>query len=302
MPTQIAALEVDELTTAIAGLEIDYVRTSGEQDACHMTAGEAADVKLSTGRMGFSTISYVEVPRDTTVVGLITSAPTGGSWCGVDTKVGALHIYGPGTPFVGINPRGFAATFLVAPTDVIAEAAHGFGLGDPDPWTSVEPLADQATVLRLKEALWQATAEPSLICDATGRRLILDTAAVLVAADGTVPSGADRRLDSRRIVLDCIAFVDSTGSHQPTMTELCRAACASESRVRQAFVEVLDAPPTQFFRYRLLSRLREQLLHADPSHESVTRIASSLGVTQLGRIAGRYYRLYRELPSDTLHH
>ena len=56
----------------------------------------------------------------------------------------------------------------------------------------------------------------------------------------------------------------------------------------------------QYFQYRLLSRLRDELVQADPAVESVTRIASSLGVTQLGRIAGRYRRLFDELPSDTL--
>ena len=47
------------------------------------------------------------------------------------------------------------------------------------------------------------------------------------------------------------------------MSELCRAANASESSVRQAFVEVFDMAPTQYFQYRLLSMLRIELLRAD---------------------------------------
>ena len=300
MPIQIEALEVDEFTTAIAGLEVDYVRTKGEQDACRMTASDGDGVRLSTGRMGFSTISSVEIPRDTMAISLITSAPPGGSWCGVRAEVGSLNFYGPGTPFVGVNPAGFGATFLVTPTEVLRRAASSLRLGDLSIPQSVEPLADRPDVLRLKELLWRVTIDPALMDDPEEHRRLIDSAATSVATEGTVPSSADRRLNSRRIVLDCVDFVDSTDSHQPSMSELCRAACASESRVRQAFVEVLDSPPTQFLQYRLLSRLREQLLHADPAAQSVTRIASSLGVTQLGRIAGRYRRLYHELPSETL--
>jgi methylphosphotriester-DNA--protein-cysteine methyltransferase len=153
----------------------------------------------------------------------------------------------------------------------------------------------------LKTALWRVTSDPDLMDDPVERGWLLDSAVTAMAAGrGRTRSRDERRLDSKRIVLDCIEFVDATECHQPTMSELCRAACASQSRVRQAFVEVLDTPPIQFFQYRLLSRLRDELLQADPANESVTRIASSLGVTQLGRIAGRYRRLFDELPSETL--
>jgi AraC-like DNA-binding protein len=300
MPVQIEALEVDQFTTAIAGLEVDYVRTGSEHDACRMTAGHDAEVRLSTGRMGFSTLSYVEVPHDITVISLITSAPPGGSWCGVSTEVGSLNVYGPGTPFVGVNPAGICATFLVTPTSVLTQSAYDLRLGDLSIPRSVVPLADQPHVLRLKQALWRLTVDPGQMDDPTERKQLIDSAVMSIATKDAICSAADRRLDSRRIVLDCINFVESTQSLQPSMSELCRAACASESRVRQAFVEVLDTPPTQFFQYRLLSQLREQLLHADPRAQSVSRIASSLGVTQLGRIAGRYRRLYEELPSETL--
>lgn len=109
-----------------------------------------------------------------------------------------------------------------------------------------------------------------------------------------------RRLDSRKIVSDAIEFVETNGTHQPTIDELCRAAHASESRVRLAFVEVVGVPPSQYFQRRLLSRLRNDLLDGDPVTTSVTEIATALGVSQFGRMAGRYREAYGELPSETL--
>ncbi len=301
MPIEIEALEVDGFTTAIAGLDIDYVRTGAESDPCRMTCSGSGDVMLSTGRMGFSAFSHVEVPQGTAVVSLITSTPPGGSWCGVDTAVGMLNVYGPGTPFAGINPAGLSATFLVTSTETIERVADTFGAGILRFSRSVRPLAERPEVRRLTTALHGLTARPELMDDPAQRARLLDLAATAIVADGgSDRARADRRLDSKKIVRDCIDYADSSGSSQPSMSELCRAAFASESRVRHAFVEIFDIPPTQYFQARLLSRLRNELVLADPAISSVTWIASSLGVTQLGRIAGRYRRLFGEVPSETL--
>jgi AraC-like DNA-binding protein len=301
MPTVIEAVEVDELTGAIAGLEVDYVRTGAERGVCRMSCSPVDDVMITTGRMGFSTISHLEIPEHLTVFSLVTSAPAGSSWCGVEPTSGTVTAYGPGTPFVGINPAGLGATLLVAWNERLEHAAIDLGVAGVGASRCVEPIGPNPAVDALRTALWRMTAMPDLMDDPVERGWLLDAAVTAMAASqGSGRAREERRLDSKRIVLDCIEFVNATGCHQPTMGELCRAACASQSRVRQAFVEVLDSPPMQFFQYRLLSRLRDELLHADPSTDNVTRIASSLGVTQLGRIAGRYHRLFQEHPSETL--
>jgi AraC family transcriptional regulator, ethanolamine operon transcriptional activator len=299
MPTHIEALEVDDFTAAVAGLETDYVRTGKGDGPCRMTNAGTDVAQLSTGSMGFSAISQTDVPDDLVVFSLITAAPPGSVWCGVEITVGQVNVYGPGTSFVGVNPVGLGATFLAVHTGAIERAAADLGVSPVVP-SSVQPLGSRPSVERFRRAMWQASVHPEVFDHARPMSELL-AAAVDVLADTDSTSAVERRrLDSRKIVVACVDFVETTGRHQPSMTELRRAACASESRVRQAFVEILDAPPTQYFQYRLLSRLRDELLLADPERDTVTRIASSLGVTQLGRIAGRYRRLFDELPSDTL--
>lgn len=300
---QVEALEVDGFKGAVAGLEIEYVRTDTGHGPCRTTCAGTDTTMVSVGSMGFSAIAQTTIPKDRSVFALVTEAPAGATFCGVELEVGDLHFYGPGMPFIGTDPDGLGVTLLVTSTDSIMGAADVLGTGDTTMGWSTSALPRGPAVERLSSFLTQLTLSPETMDDAEATELATELAANALTADAAhrrVPAGT--RLNSRKIVRDAIDFAESTKTFQPTMSQLCRAACASESRVRQAFVEVLDAPPTQYFRYRLLSKLRGDLLSADPTVDSVTHIASSLGVTQLGRVAGRYRGLYDELPSDTLRH
>ena len=301
MVFQVEALEVDGFESAVAGLEVEYVRTDAGHGPCRTTCAGAGDTMASVGSMGFSAIAQTAIPNDRAVFLLVSEAPPGAAYCGVELDVGQLHFYGPGMPFIGIEPAGLGVTLLVTSTASIMGAADVLETGDAMMGWSTSALPGGPAVKRLSSFLAQLSLSPEMMDDVGATELAAELAANALTADTAhrrEPAGT--RLNSRKIVRDAIDFAESTKTFQPTMSQLCRAACASESRVRQAFVDVLDAPPTQYFRYRLLSRLRADLLSADSTNDSVTHIASSLGVTQLGRVAGRYRGLYDELPSDTL--
>jgi AraC-like DNA-binding protein len=299
MPFTVEADEVDNFTTAVAGLTIDYVRTDRGHGPSRSTCADSSEGQLSIGSMGFSAIASTEVPKNLVVFALITSAPPGAVWCGQALDVGQLYVYGPGTDFHAIEPAGLSATMLIVPTAVVEQRAEGFG--DPLLNRSVEPLGERDEVARLRRFLREAIAQPTLMDDARWSHGIADVG-MRVLLDDRAPRSSVRsgRLDSRSIVSDAIDFVEATRTFQPTIPELCRAACASESRIRQAFVDVVGMSPIRYFHYRLLNRLRNELTLADPSVESVTSIETLLGVSQLGRIAGRYKQAFDELPSDTL--
>jgi AraC-like DNA-binding protein len=299
MPFTVEADEVDNFVTAVAGLTIDYVRTDRGHGPSRTTCAGSSEGQLSIGSMGFSAIANTEVPSNLVVFALITSAPTGAVWCGQQLNVGQLYAYGPGTVFHALEPAGLSATMLTVPTASVQQRAEGFG--DPLLNRSVEPLGERDEVERMRRFLREATAQPTLMDDVRWSQGIADVG-VRVLLEDRAPRGSVRsgRLDSRSIVSDSIDFVEATRTFQPTISELCRAASASESRIRQAFVDVVGMSPIRYFQYRLLNRLRNELTLADPSVESVTSIETLLGVSQLGRIAGRYKQAFDELPSDTL--
>lgn len=300
MVEQVEVTEVDELSTSIAGLDIEYVRTDRGVGPNRVTFVETDDLVVSLGRMGFSVTASTEIPGGLVVIGLITRAVAGGVWCGGQLEAGQLFVLTPGTTFVANEPSGLAATLVCAPLDSLATVGLELGIGEPLLRHGVEPVSRRPATDRLVADLWAATARPDLVAHVPASASLLESAAGALADAAGRPVAATRRLDRSKIVSDCLEFVESSGSSQPSMTELCRAAHASASSVRQAFVEVFDMPPTQYFQHRLLSTLRIELLRADPHDETVTQVASSLGVTHFGRTSGRYRAVFGEVPSQTL--
>jgi len=296
---EVRAFEAEEFATAIPGVDVEYVRTGPGSSPCRMTVAGTDDAQLSVGSMGFSAIARSEIPGNVGVFVLITAVPVGGRYCGIELGVGQLFFYAPGTSFVGVEAIGLEASILTVPTDSMHRAAEV--LADTVAKRSVQPLPRDPAVERLASLLASVSLRPECMDDAQRVEHLLEAAIGALTADPSVgrdPTG--RRLASRRIVVRSIDYVESTQTYQPTMGQLCRAASTSKSRLRQAFVDMYEMPPTKYFQHRLLSRLRDELLPADPSSSSVTDIASSLGIAEFGRLSGRYRGAFGELPSATL--
>lgn len=295
----VQAEEVDSFVTAVAGLTIDYVRTDRGHGPSRTTCAGSREAQLSIGSMGFSAIASTEVPSDLVVFALITSAPSGSLWCGQEINSGQVYAYSPGTVFHAIEPAGLSATMLTVPTDAVEH--HAQGVGDPFLNTSVGPLDEGDAVERFRTLLRVSMSQPTLMDDARWSRHVTDAGTRLLLRDRAPRCNvSSRRLDSRSVVSDSIAFVEATRTFRPTLSELCLAACVSESRLRQAFVDVVGEPPSRYFQYRLLNRLRIQLVSAGPDGASVSSIAAELGVSHFSRLAASYKRVFGELPSETL--
>ncbi len=63
--------------------------------------------------------------------------------------------------------------------------------------------------------------------------------------------------------------------------------------------KVLRMGPVRYLRYRQLNVIRRQLCWGDPS-SSVTHVMQSVGISDMGRVAGEYKALFGETPSQTV--
>lgn len=115
--------------------------------------------------------------------------------------------------------------------------------------------------------------------------------------DSLIQSGSDHyRLV--RCADDFLALLEPGSPFD--IDELARSLGVSRRTVFHAYKKILGVGPSRYFELMRLHSLRARLRRARPEEASVTRLATDLGFSELGRLAGRYRDVFGEGPSDTL--
>ena len=121
----------------------------------------------------------------------------------------------------------------------------------------------------------------------------------LAEADRPMPARDPRSISSRHVVHQCLDYADAV-ERIPSISELCLAANVSERRLRKAFVEEYELPPSRFFRQWALGLAHQRLASVDDDPHTVTNVAMDLGFSHLGRFSAHYKVVYGATPSTTL--
>ncbi len=94
-------------------------------------------------------------------------------------------------------------------------------------------------------------------------------------------------------------FIDENAGEDLTFDDLVAASGVGARTLSRAFPAFTGLTPMAYLRQVRMQRVRADLLNAGPG-DSVTAILTRWGVTQFGRFATEYHRIYGERPSATL--
>ena len=82
--------------------------------------------------------------------------------------------------------------------------------------------------------------------------------------------------------------------------ELAKRVGVSQRTLENAFQDSFGIPPAKYLRRRRLNQVRRALQRSSSKATTITKIGSSWGFTELGRMAVEYRALFGESPSETL--
>ncbi len=97
-----------------------------------------------------------------------------------------------------------------------------------------------------------------------------------------------------------ITYLNESPYDNPSISELCNIAGASQRTLEYAFNETYEFGPKEYIRKNLLNRVREVLRNANPAKTKVQDVAHRYGFLHLGHFGSDYKKLFQELPSETL--
>ena len=294
--------DAEMYASSIPGFDIEVTRT-GHGDGPNLTRRTPLkDGLLSSGSIGFPMLGKAKIGENTVLINLITSAPPGSRWCGIDLEPGTVMLYGPGAPHTGISPVGFGFSFVAMNVQAIEETADRLEMKLDLPKMGRVRTLNPTPEVRSLTRILSLVGEPLDSTESSEPHHLDALHAAVAALSIESPAhevGAGARIDSRHVVHVCIEFADAI-ERVPTIPEMCLVAHVSERRLRDAFTDLFGLPPIRYFRFRSLAQARRTLADAEPSDRTVSGIASNLGFQNFGRFARQYKATYSELPSETL--
>jgi AraC-like DNA-binding protein len=249
-------------------------------------------------------LSRTTIPDDMILMAYIRSATPGSRWCEIDLKPGTVVVYAPAAEHTARNLPGLDFMFAITNQRRLDEHAEQLGIRiEAPPRGEVHRLArtpktDLVGPVFSTFADSAATGEwPSTVCGDDVLRAMTHALSEEVRVQRI---GSTNRIDSRRVVNACIDYAHSV-QRLPSISELCLVAHVSERRLREAFTDEYDMPPTRYFRAWALGQAHRRLLRRGAHAETVTEVAVGLGFDHLGRFSGHYKKIYGQGPATTLH-
>ena len=292
---EVGISDVDELGLVLPGARFGLARVDRGTDATRINSGFHPGVSGHEMDFGFSVLGGGAIDDSTLIVGMPTAvgpAPT--LWDGVEVSVGDVFVYGPGSVHHCFDGEGLIAEVLCLDYESLRETAEVLGadIGDWDnrqSWAG-DPGWPGGTILDVGSELDPGADAGALL-----------SSVALTLSSASFDGGSRRALSSTEIVGRCFEYLETTGSWFPSIAELCKAVGSSERRLRQAFIDRFDRPPSQVLRTRALSAVRQALCERTLHPTTVSIVATDHGFRHLGDFGRYYYAAFGETPSQTLH-
>ncbi|MEU8777003.1 helix-turn-helix domain-containing protein [Streptomyces sp. NPDC048606] len=139
-----------------------------------------------------------------------------------------------------------------------------------------------------------------LVVDAAARLLAATVLAVFPTDARPDPVLADTRDATPETVRRAVAFIESRPASEIGPAEMAAAAGVTPRALQYAFRRHLGTTPTAYLRRVRLALAHADLVAADPSRDTVTRIAARWGFHHQGRFSAAYREAYGTLPRSTL--
>lgn len=106
---------------------------------------------------------------------------------------------------------------------------------------------------------------------------------------------------SRVVLRKAEAFIDANIATPITKSDIARAAGVSVSTLARMFQTQHGVTPMAYVRNRRMRLIHQELVAADPTTTTVTRVLRGRGVTNNGRFAAEYRKAFGVTPYETLH-
>jgi AraC-like DNA-binding protein len=287
----LVAADVDGVNVALPGIELDFSRTDRGVGNTNFRSWHHSGVSIHHATVGFSMVGQGVISNSTlAMVTPLRAAAIPTRWEGEEAHEGEYNIYGPGAGHYAVDSAGSELSIVCADIRALEATAETLGRELPD--------LDGRRVTRQgpPKAIFSAVFT-ELDDGGDGAQVLRQ---IVNAVSATSRDNSSRRgIRSTEIVGRVNDHLEASGAWFPPIVDLCIASAVSERRLRSAFIDCYDMPPSRYLRSRALSSAHQILRQRSPEWDSVSAIALAHGFRHLSNFALYYRQTYGSAPSET---
>jgi AraC family transcriptional regulator, ethanolamine operon transcriptional activator len=301
----------DEFAQDIRGAEVTIVLTGPSHIGWRIERFQSGELLLQFAVEAGERVLYGRAAP--TLLGFATRAsfdPVGERMNGRPFGPCDFAVMPPGADFLFSCSKPHEWIAVSLPVDSMLQQGHP--LGDEQA-LCLSPVSTLITVppalcQRFREAAFAArtalrfsatSADDSRTGDVAGP--VIDAlAAAIQGRTGPHDAPPDRLRDDERLVHGALRLAATDDLRGPPIDEIAEALGVGERTLLRAFENVLGMSTSQFLKKWKLNIVRREIVANPDKYQTVTHLLVEHGITELGRFAGEYRRLFAETPSATI--
>jgi AraC family ethanolamine operon transcriptional activator len=231
-------------------------------------------------------------------------------WRGQHSDSNSIQIYQSSSELeLMTNPRFEAIDISISEGDFNA-LIHNQGFPDLDEMIGAREMVicDPAIMYRLRKVLQSICQVSASDAEALEQNARLQTlirqevpyllAQALLSSDIPVCKAAPNRRN--RALKAAIEYTRANTKQATSVGDFCRKTGFNERTLQRAFLDAYGMTPKTYMQAFRLNCAYKCLSKNGPTNKRITEIAANFGFWHMSQFAADYYRLFNELPSETL--
>lgn len=110
----------------------------------------------------------------------------------------------------------------------------------------------------------------------------------------------ERTKNNERLLSRALDYIHSESLQSLTVSNVVNNIHASSRSIQYCFSDLLGISPKKYLVRLRLNAIRNELKESSPSEKTITKIANSYGVINIGRFKQDYEKFFNETPRETL--
>ncbi|MEP3046518.1 MAG: helix-turn-helix domain-containing protein [Roseibium sp.] len=222
-------------------------------------------------------------------------------WQGSDTSSSHLLSFGSSDAFEGVSNSGFSGTTVSISESYAENLADRLGLDVPDALrnsSDIDTNGGNGRLDVLRSKTEQVFANSHLVKSADDDEEIVGNLLLAANADreSSVRGGANARA---RAVKTAIEFMLANDQENLPVSRICQETGVSWRSLNRAFMEKFGIGPKSYYLRLRLNRVRSELLRQS-GDALISDVANDWAFWHLGQFARDYFKMFGELPSQTI--